>query len=486
MALESFCKTFAMLFLSVLLVIVSPLAFASPTTVTMISGSQASFPVPTGVVSYVPITLSNDQSSATPNNFQQNLTVNWSSYASYVNSSVSNVEFFDASGKTLNAWCEIGYSPSVGATGCYNNVTSTVWVNLGSNVVPANGELTIYLGFLPISTNNMGNSIISVWGESPYLSEYSPSNTVIGTYGQYDDGANVFGFYDNFAGTSLSSKWTVTGGVTPIVNDSVVIPGSSGGWGMIYAGYPTSGSGIIDAGLGELPSVEANGTQNSSVTQAAEIGFSQSSSTSATIGQNPELSHLFAWNGGGAGQTGIWTCSTVSCNLLNSYHNFCCHHFEMSAYWNTPNLELSAQTFIGASIERISATDPSYNSSSFVWAGSYGAGTRWMYGPWYRIRAYPPNGVMPTATFSSLTSTPSGVPSGGLSNIIGTLSQTTLLLTGVIIVLAVLLTVVTLRRPKSAGPAIGAGVRADVIYCRQCGTQNPAAHKFCEKCGAKL
>ncbi len=33
-----------------------------------------------------------------------------------------------------------------------------------------------------------------------------------GTYAQYDDGANVFNFYDDFAGTSLSAKWTVVSG----------------------------------------------------------------------------------------------------------------------------------------------------------------------------------------------------------------------------------------------------------------------------------
>src|SRR5579875_774278 len=31
------------------------------------------------------------------------------------------------------------------------------------------------------------------------------------TYGQYDNGINVFQFYDNFAGTSLSSKWSSFG-----------------------------------------------------------------------------------------------------------------------------------------------------------------------------------------------------------------------------------------------------------------------------------
>jgi predicted amidophosphoribosyltransferase len=73
-----------------------------------------------------------------------------------------------------------------------------------------------------------------------------------------------------------------------------------------------------------------------------------------------------------------------------------------------------------------------------------------------------------------------------LSGIIGTLSPTTLLLTGVAVALAVLLAVVMLRRPKPTRPAAGRGVRADVIYCEQCGAQSSATKQFCEKCGAKL
>ena len=47
--------------------------------------------------------------------------------------------------------------------------------------------------FQTVSTNFDKN----YWGEAPSLS---------GTYGQYDNGANVFTFYDNFAGASLKRK----------------------------------------------------------------------------------------------------------------------------------------------------------------------------------------------------------------------------------------------------------------------------------------
>ena len=50
-------------------------------------------------------------------------------------------------------------------------------------------------------------------GESPQLS---------GTYGQYDDGANVFPFYDNFAGNSLSGKWSNTGSDVAVNNGMTI------------------------------------------------------------------------------------------------------------------------------------------------------------------------------------------------------------------------------------------------------------------------
>jgi hypothetical protein len=91
----------------------------------------------------------------------------------------------------------------------------------------------------------------------------------------------------------------------------------------------------------------------------------------------------------------------------------------------------------------------------------------------------------PAFTFSSMmsSSTQSG-PSPG--NLIGMLSQTDLLLIGVVVVLAVLFAVVMLRRPRSVGRATGATVGANIMYCRKCGAQNAVTQQFCEKCGAKL
>ena len=102
---------------------------------------QAHMSLPAGVLTYVPITLTNNQTTATPVNFQQMLTINWTIYNSQVNSGVTNVEFFDTSGAVLMAWCESNTSSG--------NTSSVVWVNLGANTISGSGgTLTIYMGFL--------------------------------------------------------------------------------------------------------------------------------------------------------------------------------------------------------------------------------------------------------------------------------------------------------------------------------------------------
>src|SRR2546426_10196386 len=143
--------------------------------------------------SYVPITLTNSQGSATPTTFQQKVTWNPSSYSSYEASDLGNIRFCSDSAcvTTLFAWLE-SCAPS-----CTTSATSaSAWVKLTSAIAGSGGTKTIYMVFQATTVGFDGN----FWGEAP---------TIPGTYGQNDNGANVFTFYDNFAGTSLSVKRTV-------------------------------------------------------------------------------------------------------------------------------------------------------------------------------------------------------------------------------------------------------------------------------------
>ena len=111
-----------------------------------------------------------------------------------------------ASKAELYSWCE---------SGCTSGSSSAVfWVSVPTGI-NASSSVVVNMTFEPTSTEYDGIYA----GEAPQLS---------GTYGQYDNGANVFNFYDDFAGTSLNSAlWTSSGSVT--VNDGVTIAQSSGG-----------------------------------------------------------------------------------------------------------------------------------------------------------------------------------------------------------------------------------------------------------------
>jgi len=138
------------------------------------SGATFSQPtsIPSGIVAYVPITIANSQSSATPSPFQQMIQINEGNYANYIayNGNIANFEFFTQSGQILPAWIESN-----------NSGTLTVWVKL-PNGIPASSSLTIYLGFASKTTNLLSSSGTSGVGEAAQLSS---------TYGEYDDIASL-------------------------------------------------------------------------------------------------------------------------------------------------------------------------------------------------------------------------------------------------------------------------------------------------------
>src|SRR4029077_18723576 len=132
-----------------------------------LAATPASITVPTGVLQYVPITITNSQSSPTPVPFQQLVTVNSASYASYEAPKLQNMEFFYANGTVVPSWLESG-----GDNYAANN---TYWLNIASGI-QAGSSVTVYLGFASPTANLLNDKPA---GEAPALSQ---------TYGQYDDG----------------------------------------------------------------------------------------------------------------------------------------------------------------------------------------------------------------------------------------------------------------------------------------------------------
>jgi len=150
---------------------------------------------------YVPITLENSEPSPTQDDLQQLVNVNFHAYRRYLANDAGNIRFFNSSNFTtqneLPAWLE-NYT---GDSSANNATSSSVWIDLAGTIVPPESQTVIYMVFESLSTEFDG----VYWGEAPQL---SPS------YGAYDNGANVFIYYNT--SPSNTSDWTVQGtaGVT--------------------------------------------------------------------------------------------------------------------------------------------------------------------------------------------------------------------------------------------------------------------------------
>jgi hypothetical protein len=153
------------------------------TTTTTIQYIPPILPTTTVPAYYVPITITNPQSTPTPSPYQAEVTIPSFSYANAgeINSQWTNVEFTTgpaATGNTIQAWVENGASSGSPST--------VVWLKLTSPI-PASSSVTVYMNFMGFNVM----SALGPTGEAPTLST---------PYGAYDNGAQVFNFYDNFTG----------------------------------------------------------------------------------------------------------------------------------------------------------------------------------------------------------------------------------------------------------------------------------------------
>lgn len=213
-------------------------------------GTSYALTIPSGIQYYLPITITNFQSSAVAanteiaigasNSYNSNLIgFNALAYQQYETCSLNNMEFFFANGTVASSWLEgnmineqtansICSSPSA-ANALSTSANVVYWVLISSNTfLPANtgtaSTNTIYLGWAGnyiSSSNTLLNGNTN--GEAPQLScsnTYSPASCS-GVYGKYDNGNVVFPFYNNFAGSSIPSPWTFWGS-GPAVNNGLV------------------------------------------------------------------------------------------------------------------------------------------------------------------------------------------------------------------------------------------------------------------------
>ena len=248
---------------------------------------------------------------------------------------------------------------------------STVWLKFNGGL-PA-GTTSVYMHFL--QTQDQALNIQNI-GEAPQLS---------GTYGEYDDGANVFNVYSDFAGTSLPSSFTSYNGSNAYfsVNNCLQLQvnnaGCTGTWaGVIYDNSMDSTNSIVETyGSG----TRSNGPDDVGVYTA----------NSASGGGYAGVANGWGWGHGsiGGGYVGLGNPFDISSGSGVA-----------SIYWIGQGDE-----GIGWNYNFVSSTDTSmtWNSNLFasIQTGQCSPGADMNY-YWFRIRTYPPNGVMPSISFGNV------------------------------------------------------------------------------------
>ncbi|MEM3861590.1 MAG: hypothetical protein QW203_03795 [Thermoplasmatales archaeon] len=321
-----------------------------------------------GIYTYK-ITLSNTTSTATPPNLQVRLNINFSAIVG-LNPNLSNIRFSSdqAGNNLLYAWLESAPQGTfTQGTNVSSYTSSNVWVNLGNNIIPANGSLNIYMQVLSSGTDFDG----VYWGANPQWTS---------TYGQYDNGANVFPFYDNFAGTSLNtSKWS--GSLGTVDN------------GLTATTAPSSGFGLTSTQSFSLPLVvEADASFSLSDSTAtgdyvSGFGFAYSNGAQATHSSMADGLDAFGINGW-TGSSSFWSSADSPQPAPSTYY-----------VWG---LTITSATNITGYVNYVktsstsTAISQSGNLNVIIWMQFNNVFTQKYY--WIRTRAYPPNGIDPVLT----------------------------------------------------------------------------------------
>jgi len=334
--------------------------------------------IPAGITNYIPITLNNTQTTATPNPYQAMVNVSLYIGLQY-NNNTANFEYFYANGTIIPAWIESNQSSIL-----------TTWVKVGS--IPASSSITIYLGYNTSNPNLLSNTGTTGIGEAPQLST---------TYGQYDNGASVFSYYQRWGGLSAlpTNYASISGGTATFSpNYTTFSASSSSYWGGVIANVsliniPTTFPMIIDT-YGNFYSSASNGGDF--------MGFINSSNFGAGGGQQYTYgvwyNHYY----------NIWqntTGSVVAPNINQIY-----------------SLDITSSTTATGSanyhqVISVGASTLTSQIPLFFGYGIYDLSPTPIVVYYTRTRAYPPNGVAPqvsegavlTPKVVSITATPTTV-----------------------------------------------------------------------------
>ncbi|MCL4399508.1 hypothetical protein M1293_03340, partial [Candidatus Parvarchaeota archaeon] len=338
------------------------------------AGSSFSFNYwkPKSVINYANLTITNSQTSATPAPFQQLVNIPNSVYNTYANSELNNTVFFNIStGGVIPSWLE-SYAYSTNAM---------FWLRFDSGIPASTSIKSVGVGFAKASTNLLNNSSD---GEAPQLSS---------AYGKYDDGADVFNFYDNFAGTSLGDEWQIfnQGNGTYSVNNGLTLSEKAFKTQIDVVTIASFSSGIFE---GRITS------QNYGSYRGTGMAFDTVLPTDS--GGQQDGYFFMASDNGRTGDADIYSVvSGAQTSVGSASVNPPSTPYLMTVEWpNTGNEAWlnNYNTYITSTNTAVSK-GPSYLD---LYAGSDGSNIGTISFSYVRVRAYPPNGAMPSVSFSSV------------------------------------------------------------------------------------
>jgi hypothetical protein len=244
------------------------------------------------------------------------------------------------------------------------------------------------MAFLDKSTHFDGN----LWGEAP---------TIPSTYGQNDNGANVFTFYDNFAGTSgPSSSWATSyyGTAGSVATSNMLM--------ITCAAHTASNEAVVEKTAITAPQVAEADILSQTGNQFTDLGVGSGwdSSSSNGVANN---GYTISWNG----QTGtqfdrFWVDNGGTRNMVDS-----------TAAGSIPALPAGVWSVNWYATGHEVANDGAGNTftetdSTVTLPGTYvmvigeasssgASGTLDV--QWARMRASPPSNIMPSVAFGSIT-----------------------------------------------------------------------------------
>jgi len=306
------------------------------------------------------INITNTQNTATPVPFQQMIQLPISQLG-LINPYVRNIGplRFSYNGSYIPAWLE-----------SINNGTATIWVKLPVSI-PANSSITIDMEVDP-SLNFDG----VYWGEAPQLSP---------TYAQYDNGNEIFPYYQRFGGlSSLPPDWYSVSGTRLTFASTYIEIGANqttGGWYGIY--------------LNPLPQSFLAPTVWTLYGNLYSDQYATGLLVGTATGYNNNGGYVIDdFSTSGSPPPEIYFYNPP--NFISTGYTDTNNNKLYSMQLNSPT---SVQIFINYSQIYSTSSATSQNVSYFVITpanngGTEPAGPAYIY--WLRTTAYPPNGVMPS------------------------------------------------------------------------------------------